>query len=148
MNQDARNWDTAKRLGVENLGPRPAVRKPRSNEESRSQRALINWWQMQCRIFGVPELALFSVPNGGGRSGPRIGAILKAEGLRKGAPDLCLMAKRGAYGALFVEMKTRDGVLSPEQEFYRDMLTAQGYKVVVCRNTMEAIQQITLYLTK
>lgn len=145
-NADARNWDAAKARGVQNLGQRPKESKPRSNEESRSQQFLIKWWQMQCRTFNVPELALAAIPNGGGRSGPVAGAILKREGLRKGFPDLMILAKRGIYGALFLEMKTRDGVLSPEQESYRDILTKQGYKVVVCRSTMEAINQITAYL--
>lgn len=157
MNQDARNWDAAKARGVENLGPRPVVRKKRDNEESRSQKAVIKWWQFACRGLGVPEILLFKIMNEGGR-GPIVGSIMKAEGLRTGAPDLMLAVSQGVCSAnmdaidgewfygLFIEMKKSKGVVSPEQEVFHELLTAQGYKCVVCYSTAEAIDQITKYL--
>ena len=158
-------WELAKSRGEE-VGPRPPekVRKKRDNQESRDQQAVIKWWQANCRKFGVPEILLFAIPNGM-RKGAIVGAILKREGVRKGAPDLMLSVPRGGrrawhltglgaettkpadfYG-LFIEMKTRDGVVSPEQEVFHELLAKQGYRVVVCRSTMEAINQITTYLT-
>lgn len=140
----------------------PTPRKKRSQEESQMQRALIKWWQLQCRVFGVPELCLFSIPNGGGRSGPRVGSLLKAEGLRKGAPDLMVATARKhvevdgvgpqstcwmqEYHGLFLELKRKDGRLSPEQEVYHEILRKQGYCVKVAWSLTEAINIITAYL--
>lgn len=138
--------------------PPPIPRKKMSQEESLMQRALIRWWTANCRHFGVPELALFSVPNGGARS-QVTGKILKLEGARRGVPDLFLAAYRSwrpsktectearDYYGLFLELKRPQGIVSPEQEVYHEILTKQGYKVVVCRNLQECINQITTYLT-
>lgn len=121
--------------------------KKRSREESEMQCALIKWWALKCRSFGVPEILLFSIPNGGGRSGPIIGKLLKNEGLRKGAPDLMLSVSRQYHG-LFLELKRPDGIVSPEQEAFHAQLRFQGYKVAVCRSLNECINQITGYLTQ
>lgn len=142
--------------------PAPASKKKRSREESIMQCQLLVWWHLNCRILGAPELALFSIPNGGGRSGPIVGTILKAEGLRKGAPDLFLSVPRGPkmmYGedvraglpvihGLFLELKRKAGVVSPEQEMFHEMLRGQGYRVEVVRDLMQGINIITNYLTK
>ena len=132
--------------------PPPLPKRKRSQEESQMQRALMKWWHLQCRVFQVPELLLFSIPNGGQRSAIT-GAILKAEGARKGAPDLMLAVAGGHGGVehhdphgLFLELKRRDGVLSPEQEVFHELLRAQGYKVVVVWSLTEAINEITAYL--
>lgn len=138
--------------------PPPLPRKKRSNEESVMQRQLIKWWAANCRHFGVPELCLFSIPNGGARSAIT-GAILKAEGARKGVPDLMLASPnyywfdsgvdkvRVLCAGLFLELKRPAGIVSPEQEVYHSLLRARGYKVVVCRSLTEAINEITTYLT-
>lgn len=123
-------------------------RKKRDDEESRNQRELIKWWHVACRGFGVPEILLFSIPNGGGRSGPIVGAILKAEGLRKGAPDLMLAVPRpGEFHGLYIEMKTPTGHILPEQVVFHKLLREHGYRVEVCRGWQEARDVITKYLT-
>lgn len=143
-----------------------APKKKTGHDEGLMQRAVIKWWSVQCRFFGVPEILLFSIPNGGGRSGPIVGSILKAEGLRKGAPDLFLAVPRFRfeptpnpvpYGhtgwplvrndhGLFLELKTRTGVVSPYQQDFHEELRKQGYRVEVVRSSMEAINAITSYL--
>lgn len=132
-------------LSADLSAPLPAPKK-RSREESIMQCSLIRWWQLNCRHFGVPEILLTSCPNGGGRSGPKVGAILKAEGLRAGFPDLGLYVSRGDYHALFLELKRREGVVSPEQEVFHELLAAQGYSVHVTRTLADAINKITHYL--
>lgn len=141
--------------------PPPIPGKPRKNEESRLQQSLLKWWAANHAKFGVPEILLFSIPNGGGRSGPVVGSILKKEGLRSGAPDLFLAAPRIlagwyvnedksviGYTGLFLELKRPAGVVSPEQEVFHQRLQEQGYKVVVCRTLVECVNTITFYLTK
>ncbi len=130
----------------------PPPKKRRKNEESAMQRALIRWWQINCRHFGVPELCLFSIPNGFNGDARR-GSVMKAEGQRKGCPDLILAVARedryygdGRNHALFLELKTPTGRLSPEQEVYHEILTRQGYKVAVCRSLNDCINAITSYL--
>lgn len=144
--------------------PPPTPKKKRSQEESDMQRALIGWWHLNHAKFGIPEILLFSIPNGGWRPNPITGKILKAEGLRKGAPDLMLAVPRvrpnwsGSmeavvatnnnrdYHALFLELKRREGQVTPEQEAFHEMLRAQGYRVEVVRSLIDAINIITSYL--
>jgi hypothetical protein len=141
-------------------------RKKRSNVESQMQRALISWWHAQHKAFGVHEWQLFSIPNGGGRSGAVVGSILKAEGLRKGVPDVFLAVVRESTvtinpappkqmvpsvkwcitPGLFIEMKTAKGVVSVEQAQYHKILREAGYKVEVCWSVINAINVITAYL--
>lgn len=132
---------------VQAVTPRPKEKKRRSNEESQMQRAFIKWWGLNCRHFGVPEILLFSIPNGGARS-PVTGSILKAEGSRRGAPDLIAAVPRGGHHALFLELKRQAGVVSPEQEVFHQRLREQGYCVKVCRSFNECVDVITSYLTK
>ena len=137
--------------------------KRRKNIESEMQRALIKWWQMACRGFGVPEILLFSIPNGGG-GGEKRGHWLKLEGCRKGVPDLMLAVPQTDRNqgrtddechaewlpdihGLFLELKTTTGRLSPEQEVYHQRLSEAGYKVVVCRSLDECKKVITEYLS-
>ena len=132
-------------------------KKPRSQEESLMQRALIRWWSANCSKFGVPEQLLFSIPNGGHRSAVT-GAIMKLEGARRGVPDLMLAVARAqphekfpaifepVFG-LFLELKRRDGVLSPEQKAFHIILKQQCYRVVVCWSLQECIDTITAYLS-
>lgn len=152
-------YQAAQRAGEDMSKWVPPPPKPRrSNEESAIQRQLIKWWAANCRHFGVPELCLFSIPNGGNGDARR-GSIMKAEGQRKGAPDLFLAVlafdrtpagtcghKAGAPG-LFLELKRREGVVSPEQEVFHSLLRKQGYQVSVCRTLTSCIDTITAYLT-
>jgi hypothetical protein len=115
------------------------------------QKALISWWKFECRVFGIPEFALFAVPNGTMYRGTQIersiqSNYLKAEGMRPGALDLVLAVARGGYHGLFTEMKTRTGRISDEQSAFLTYLDSSGYKAVVCRSTEEAIAAITNYL--
>lgn len=136
--------------------------KRRSQEESLMQRALIRWWKDNCHLFGVPECLLFSIPNGGHRFAVTA-SIMKAEGARKGAPDLVLAVSRPVFlqahevlspfrefkiaHGLFLELKTRTGIVSAEQTAFHEALRSQGYKVEICRELQDAINQIISYLT-
>ena len=70
------------------------------NTEHSEQVTLIEWWDMAANIFHTPKELLFAIPNGGKRS-PVTGSILKAEGVRRGIPDLMLAIPRGNYHGLF-----------------------------------------------
>ena len=115
--------------------------------EHDEQVRLIEWWSFACGDYGAPEYLLFAIPNGGVRS-RRCGAMLKAEGVRAGVPDLFLAIPRGQYGGLFVEMKRSDGKgrLSPNQKLFIEHLTRAGYATAVANGFVEARDVITSYL--
>lgn len=136
--------------------PCPAPKAARKNLESECQRALIRWWKVECKRFGIPECLLFSIPNGGG-GGAKRGHWLKLEGQRKGAPDLCLAVPKLydakaettdiEFAGLFLELKTPTGVLSLDQQLFHEALKSQGYRVEVVRSLEECQKVITEYLT-
>lgn len=125
------------------LPPKP--RKSRRNEESRHQKALIRWWHLKHAEFGLPEFALFSVPNGGWRD-PIGASILKDEGQRNGVSDLFLMTARGTWHGLFIEMKAVGGYPSDDQNNFLNVALNQHYMTAICCTWEYAAEQIERYL--
>lgn len=112
--------------------------------EASEQRALFQW----AAIFEGkhPELTLLHhVPNGGKRD-KVTAALLKAEGVKSGVPDVCLPVARGGYHGLYIEMKAGKNKLSVNQETWLKQLTLQGYCTAVCYGWHEAAEVITKYL--
>ncbi len=94
-----------------------------------------------------PELRmLYHIPNEGKRS-RKTGARMRAEGLKKGVPDLCLpVARKGKHG-LYIELKrSKGGKLSEAQSEWLDRLMAEGYAVAVCYGWENAAEVIERYL--
>jgi hypothetical protein len=98
------------------------------NAEHLEQKALIEWADLQPisrYVFkeGFIGSYLFAIPNGGARSAVT-GAILKAEGVRKGAPDLCFCLPNKKHCALYIEMKapTKTARVSKEQKIWQERL--------------------------
>ena len=113
--------------------------------EHRIQAGLFKWAKLASALH--PELALlFAIPNGGARD-PITGAMLKAEGVKRGVPDLFLPAAAGPFHGLFLEMKTASGRLSPEQHQWQRGLIKQGYACVTAHSLEQAIDTLTRYLT-
>lgn len=113
--------------------------------ESEEQQALFAWARMQEGTH--PELALLvHVPNGGLRNVTEA-VRFKAEGVRKGFPDIMLPVACGGYHALAIELKRRKGGrTSPEQEAWLAALTVNGWRAVVCKGRDEAREEILVYL--
>lgn len=114
---------------------------PRNNEEHRIQCAIIN--AADC----IPEIRgrLYANPNGGARD-VITGAMLKREGVRKGIPDLTLPLSRRGYCGLYIEVKTKTGRLSKEQEDWREYLMDNGYFSTVVRSASEGMRAVMWYL--
>ena len=146
--------------GILRTGRHPSLASPRGSRrrvvplEHESQAGVIQWWTLACKGYGLPEFALFAVPNGSNKS---IAAAMKfkREGLRSGIPDLFLAVPckhQGAAGVeflaagLFVEMKRRGKKPSPEQEAVILYLRQRAYHVVVCYDSEEAVKAIKAYL--
>ena len=89
-----------------------------------------------CRFLDVAlptGATYFAVPNGGKRH-VREAARMKGLGLRPGVPDL-LVIHNGR--ALFVELKTKRGVMSAAQKAMQKMLVYCGCDVMLCRSVPE-----------
>lgn len=120
-------------------------KRPQGPSESSEQQAVIRWWSVACKQYGLKEQILLAVPLQAARS-PRNGARMKAEGARKGTPDLFLACQASNCGGLWIEMKTATGRVSPEQVVMISLLQERGYGVAVCRSSAEAIKSIANYL--
>lgn len=135
-----------------------AMRKPRARfvQCSKTRR---NWspdeHTEQCRLIEWAGFAaaqhpklrmLYAIPNGGARH-KATAAKLKAEGVRKGVPDLCLPVARGPHHGLYIELKRRQGSYpSEEQKQWLADLTTAGYRAEVCKGWEAARDVILDYL--
>ena len=113
--------------------------------ESLSQKALVKWWSITHKSFGLPLFALYATPNGGARSAIT-GANLKLEGTRKGVPDLTLCVPRNGFHGLYIELKYGKNKLSSEQSDFIAFLQVQNYQAAVCYDWYAAKQVIEEYL--
>lgn len=120
-------------------------RRPTCDSEHAEQAALFRWAEFA--RSRLPELALlYAVPNGGHRH-KATAARLKAEGVKRGVPDVCLPVARGGAHGLYIEIKTERGKPTPEQLGWIRALRRQGYAAEVCRGWESARSMIEHYLT-
>ena len=77
----------------------------------------------------------FAVPNGGYRH-LYTAQKLKAEGTRRGTPDLCFVLEKGR--AAFLELKAEKGRQSPDQILFEADVTALGALYAVAHSIDEA----------
>ena len=77
----------------------------------------------------------FAVPNGGYRH-IYTAQKLKAEGTRRGTPDLCFVLEKGR--AAFLELKSEKGRQSPDQILFEADVTALGALYAVAHSIDEA----------
>jgi hypothetical protein len=71
---------------------------------------------------------------------------LRAEGVKRGVPDLCLPVPQGAFHGLFVELKTETGRATPEQRQWIETLRRLGYRAEICHGWDAAREVISSYL--
>lgn len=102
---------------------------------------------------GIPELVwVFAIPNGGSRGktkdeAMRVGAMLKAEGVKAGVSDIFVPIPRHGRCGLFIEMKREDGgTLSDKQREFGSAMQAAGYGFVCCHGWLEAVKIIKQWL--
>lgn len=89
------------------------------------------------------------------------GRVNKCMGYSAGTPDIMIFARRGGFGALFIELKApairgyengkeriikRAGRLADEQIGWLKDLNNAGYKAVTCYGSQEAYKVIDEYL--
>lgn len=110
--------------------------------ESQEQVALMDWLRLQ-----YPDVALHTIYicNEAVRS-PRTGALFKRKGLMPGASDLFIAWPSGQWHGLFIELKTKIGIVSPTQKEFLMRMNAKGYLARVARGADEGIEIIKQYL--
>jgi hypothetical protein len=112
--------------------------------EHDEQAALFTWSSWMEPQY--PMLALlYAIPNGANKS---IAAAMKfkAEGLKSGAPDVCLPWPNGIYHGLYIEMKVKGGKVSEKQMWWIAILKKAGYAAYVCWSFEEAKSIVCKYL--
>lgn len=95
----------------------------------------------------VPALAwIHAIPNGGLRD-PASAALAKAEGVRRGIPDIFLPYPKGNLHGLYIELKKpgKFNVSMDQKEFVAYALQ-HGYCAVVCVGWEEAVSAVVQYL--
>ena len=126
-------------------GPLPRDLALKGSEHG-EQTALFCWASAVARTVD-PRLGLmFAIPNGGKRD-PKTAAMLKAEGVRKGVPDVFLPVPWGGFAGLFIELKKRRvGRTSDSQDSMIADLSCMGYRAQVAYGWREAADIIKSYL--
>lgn len=161
----------------------------KSNSEHGQQRALFAWANVASRYgfeaswddrsytvpnyardcYGVPGVQLlipalarlYAIPNGGLRDKATAGK-LKAEGVKRGVPDIFLPLIVGTWAGLYVELKRPEtkkvgtrkaeiiaqpaGATSEAQDDWIGYLRSAGYGVAVAFDWREAAKQIQSYV--
>lgn len=117
--------------------------------EHEEQVTLIEWWAYESRRHGLPEFALFAIPNAGAGAQRGQAGKLKAEGVRKGVADLFLTVPSGEKHGLYIEMKrAKGGSLSDDQLAFLAFADGRNYAVAVCKGFGEARERIIDYLAQ
>ena len=110
--------------------------------EHDEQVALITWFRYQ-----HPKLVIFAIPNGGLRN-KAVAVKLRKEGVLRGVPDLFLMLPKNGRHGLFIEMKSKDGVLTDAQADFIEVARETGYQAEVCYGFDQAKHVIEEYLNE
>lgn len=115
-----------------------------SASESVEQQCLFRWAEYVKGAY--PELKLlYHIPNGGRRNKGEAGR-LKAEGVKAGAPDVCLPVARNGFHGAYIELKKQGGRVSPGQIRWLRDLEGQGYFTAVCYSWEAAAALLKDYL--
>jgi hypothetical protein len=113
--------------------------------EYSEQAALIEWCAWQVNLGCEPLRWIFAIPNGGLRH-KSTAAGLKAEGVKAGAPDLCLPFPARGYHGLYIEMKVGSRKPTTEQTDYLNWLSNCGYLALIANGFDEAKKILEFYL--
>lgn len=113
----------------------------RKGPEHRAQVTFFDYiWRKHREIYDL----LHATPNGGLRT-ELIGFEMKAEGQKKGYPDVSLDAARGIYHGLRMELKVGRNTLQESQKGWRDLLVREGYAWFEVRGWEEMVEVTLRY---
>lgn len=110
------------------------------HSEDHEQKQLIQWCRTDPRLQFI-----FHIPNEN-TAGIKWGIRNRQLGVKSGVPDLFLPIPSQGYHGLFIEMKTKHGKTSDNQDKWIQALTGFGYLAVVCHGWEEARDCLLNYL--
>ena len=109
------------------------------SEES-IQKTVMQW----VALDPVLRQCVIHIPNEGKRTS-RYGKSLKDMGMRPGVADLFIAMPRKGYNGAWIELKSKNGVLSDTQMEFLDDMRNQNYFTNTCHSIEEAIATISWY---
>lgn len=92
--------------------------------------------------YRADDVFWFAIPNAGRRTF-RAAAKLRAEGMLRGAPDLCIVLPIGRTG--WLELKTPTGRLSDDQMGFRARCGRLGHRYTMARTLEEAKDTLRIW---
>ena len=125
--------------------PMPVAKSPRAkpkHPEAVQQRLFVARVRLDAR---TRDVLFCAVPNGGKR-GAREAALLKAEGVSAGVPDLMVFEPRSVYAGLALEFKIKGNGPTPAQLGWHRALAQRCWCVRIVYSAQEAWDTLTTYL--
>ena len=138
--------------------------KKKGSPEHDEQVKVFEWAEIASLKFPALKM-LLAIPNGAFYGGHwSVANKMKAEGVKKGVPDIFLPVKKIDVGlevvvndelseqfgkvwcGLWIEMKAGKNKPSEQQKWWLEQLEKQGYVTRVCYSAEEAIDEIAEYL--
>lgn len=110
------------------------------NEEECHQVTVFDW----IRLNKLDNICFH--PANERKCSPAQGAKLKRLGVKKGVSDIFVMTARNGYHGLIIELKSKNGRASAEQQEFLQNMRMQGYNALLCYGADEAIKAIESYL--
>jgi VRR-NUC domain len=120
--------------------PRSKYLKSGELSEEAIHKAVMDWVRLKPTI----KKLVMHFPNEGKRT-PSFGRLMKEMGMRAGVSDLFISMARHGYHGAWIELKTKNGVLSSLQKEFLDDMSAQNYFTIICRSIDECIKTIQWY---
>jgi len=111
-----------------------------SLSESSIQKAIIKWVSLHPSLRNI----VIHIPNEGKRTAS-YGKSLKEIGMRPGVSDLFIAMMRHGYGGAWIELKSKNGILSDYQKKFLKDMAEQNYFTKTCYSIEETIEIIKWY---
>jgi hypothetical protein len=118
-------------------------RKKKSAAEYHLQVTCVKWFDI---AYPEYRLKFFHIPNQSIMNNARAGAFLKSMGRRAGVLDCLLVVKRENNCGLFMDFKSKQGVLSEAQNLFIKEMKGEGYECVEIESLEQFISVINAYL--
>ena len=91
---------------------------------------------------------LYCASAGGARTSLIEARRVKAQGYKKGFPDLFFYEPRGGHHGLAIELKREKGRATPDQKLWKEELQRRGYKAVIARGYSACLDAIKDYFSE
>lgn len=90
---------------------------------------------------------IHSIPNGGARD-LATAARMKAEGTKRGIPDIFLPFPSGNFHGLYIELKSPiKFAISKEQKEFGEYANKVGYAFEICKGWLDAVAKLRYYFS-